>query len=502
MANLPKKGDKVKIVKGFNGHGYAEGTVVTLLEDAHPTRLFNVQDDTGHIQVVDLEDIDIQPINKEKGEGNMEIGEIVEFKGKKYEIVGGEISIGDKVIVVDNTNKKGDEHRAEIGDVGTVERISHGSLSNNPDRGRYAVRIGEGFFGIWHMEFEDVMKVKEIGATDGSAAETSNDRPFEIGEKVVLLSGGGWFPLFGFENGETYTVKAYPGDEDYRAKPGGVHYRDNLIMIVDEVDRPGYAPASALRKASEAESSESDDTLDYKPAEKEKVKAGDTLILRKDVDIPFITVGKEYEVVDIDFAGDPQIIDDDGEKLDTAGCLDAFEHVPTTEEAQPSHTFKVGDKVRVITDNPVYGWGAVSKADVGEIFRIDGDIIRVNFPSQSWWNGRADEFELVTEDTEAVKTETRFLVGDIVTGKPEASDEYCITTSEMTRGLVTEVYSNEMKVQVLEHTKYPHEVGSKYTVEMKYFKHVEGAENVKSLAERLVISLTDEQKEMLRELLA
>lgn len=157
--------------------------------------------------------------------------------------------------------------------------------------------------------------------------------------------------------------------------------------------------------------------------------------------------------------------------------------------------FKVGDKVRVITDNPYYGWGNVSKGDVGTIIAIDGDVIRVNFPGQSRWNGRADEFELVKEE------EVRFKVGDIVKGKSGVK-RYRITDESMTRAEVIDVFEDRMIIRVLEHETHPNFVGEEFSVEMEYFELVEEAKIDTELVVRLIKSLTEEQKTMLRELLS
>jgi hypothetical protein len=64
--------------------------------------------------------------------------------------------------------------------------------------------------------------------------------------------------------------------------------------------------------------------------------------------------------------------------------------------------FTVGQRVRVITDRPRFGWGEVSKGDIGVVRREpdgDGDL-KVDFPSQPNWTARVGELEPVEESLE------------------------------------------------------------------------------------------------------
>ena len=65
---------------------------------------------------------------------------------------------------------------------------------------------------------------------------------------------------------------------------------------------------------------------------------------------------------------------------------------------EPKRPFKVGDRVRIIADNPRHGWGGVSKGDIGVVRELgDEGFMSVDFPNQKRWNGYDDEFELVSE---------------------------------------------------------------------------------------------------------
>jgi hypothetical protein len=66
--------------------------------------------------------------------------------------------------------------------------------------------------------------------------------------------------------------------------------------------------------------------------------------------------------------------------------------------------FKVGDKVRVICDDPRYGWGKVRKGDVGVVAVVAPDVVAVvapdlavDFPAQALWSASQGELELVEE---------------------------------------------------------------------------------------------------------
>lgn len=62
--------------------------------------------------------------------------------------------------------------------------------------------------------------------------------------------------------------------------------------------------------------------------------------------------------------------------------------------------FKVGDKVTVKVDEPVFGWGSnVNPGDVGVVahvleFNTEVQLL-VDFPGHKGWEGLATEFRLV-----------------------------------------------------------------------------------------------------------
>lgn len=71
-----------------------------------------------------------------------------------------------------------------------------------------------------------------------------------------------------------------------------------------------------------------------------------------------------------------------------------------------------------------------------------------------------------------------FKVGDIIKGKSEADNEYAITDSKMTKGLVKEICDDEMMViEVLEHSELKSKVGEEFEVENtnKYFELIKSS---------------------------
>ena len=180
-------------------------------------------------------------------------------------------------------------------------------------------------------------------------------------------------------------------------------------------------------------------------------------------------------------------------ETDIKETLDDLKHAPT---------FKVGDKVRVITDNPIFGWGKIRKGDEGIVEGVNGEIIRIKFPAQSLWYGCEHELELVEDEEKGTsQLEARFKVGDIVKGKSGAKN-YRITNESMMRAEVIDVFEDRMIIRVLEHETHPNFVGEEFSVEMEYFELVEEAKIDVELVTRLIKSLTEEQKTMLRELLS
>jgi hypothetical protein len=83
-----------------------------------------------------------------------------------------------------------------------------------------------------------------------------------------------------------------------------------------------------------------------------------------------------------------------------------------------NYKFKIGDKVRVLSQS--HGWGAVKAGDIGVIEKIydDGDL-SVDFPTHYSWTGKPKCFELV-EEADVLSYNTAYL-----DDKFEYQIEYC-----------------------------------------------------------------------------
>ena len=91
-----------------------------------------------------------------------------------------------------------------------------------------------------------------------------------------------------------------------------------------------------------------------------------------------------------------------------SGDLSFYEHELVEEAKAPKvKKFKVGDKVRMVSDRPLFGKGVVNVGDVGIVQEVRDsypDYI-VHFPRQSSWSAEEKDLELVEEPE---KPETTF----------------------------------------------------------------------------------------------
>ena len=76
--------------------------------------------------------------------------------------------------------------------------------------------------------------------------------------------------------------------------------------------------------------------------------------------------------------------------------------------------------------------------------------------------------EVETEESESNEENTKFKVGDVITGKE--GNGYVYTTNESVL-LVTDIIDSErVEVKLLDHKVLPDKIGEEYEVESKYFK--------------------------------
>ncbi len=148
---------------------------------------------------------------------------------------------------------------------------------------------------------------------------------------------------------------------------------------------------------------------------------------------------------------------------------------------------KAGDKVRGIRTGSIYTLKErlpdFDTTDYGPAWRVEED----------GWIGE--------KQVELIEEEPKLQVGDIVTGTPESSRHYGITTADMTKGEVIEVNDGEIRVKVLEHRTMPGTVGETYYVDADYFVKVGEVEKVEeeSLEEALVKAMQEAVQSVLKE---
>src|SRR5690625_3725589 len=135
------------------------------------------------------------------------------------------------------------------------------------------------------------------------------------------------------------------------------------------------------------------------------------------------------EIIDVDDVGDPQVSPELG-SVWLSKYLTYFR-----KSSAPS--LKAGDKVRLISDNPKYGFGLARVGDVGEVRRINGDVIVVDFPNHTHWNGIISDIEPVgvEEVSEEQAESPKVKVGDIIrmvencpAGGYSAGDTFAVIT--------------------------------------------------------------------------
>jgi hypothetical protein len=159
--------------------------------------------------------------------------------------------------------------------------------------------------------------------------------------------------------------------------------------------------------------------------DRSKLQVGSVIKIREDLmeyksygDEDFVSSmnqfkGKTAKIVIINEEGNYKLDVDNGKWTWTSEMFESKE-VEEIQVAKPVIAFKVGDTVKLISNNPKYSFGCVNTGDIGKITEIDpSDDIYVDFPNQTNWTGIASEFELVEE---APKTE-EFQVGDCISFK-------------------------------------------------------------------------------------
>lgn len=101
----------------------------------------------------------------------------------------------------------------------------------------------------------------------------------------------------------------------------------------------------------------------------------------------YLTDGGYYEVVAVDWGGDAQIFDDDGDGFDTYDLDEGFtvfrkKEEPTSQYREVKRHAKVGERIRIINKPNVYKAGdlvrvtsvfaGIKAGDIAEVVRPDG----------------------------------------------------------------------------------------------------------------------------------
>jgi hypothetical protein len=201
--------------------------------------------------------------------------------------------------------------------------------------------------------------------------------------------------------------KGYSGDITTGAfyrylKPA---YIGDAIAFINDVGDEGRLPFGEY----ETFRKETTTSETYRLVTDRDPKVGDFVKFTDEDELPsYLTIGKYYEIEEIDFANDPQITDDDGDDFDAGGYeYDVYEKVSDKPllktEKRPA---KVGERIIIISAEPLkpkqsYETGSiftVSKVD----YPCDGDVQVVGQSSFIDYK----EYEVIVEHTETSQADT------------------------------------------------------------------------------------------------
>ncbi|WP_419884867.1 hypothetical protein [Paenibacillus sp. B-A-8] len=90
------------------------------------------------------------------------------------------------------------------------------------------------------------------------------------------------------------------------------------------------------------------DNAKYRKVDR-SAREGDVIVFTDEDEIErFLTLGKPYVVTEIDWAGDPQITDDDGDDFDACGCdFDVYEKI-SVEYREVKRKAAVGERIKIV----------------------------------------------------------------------------------------------------------------------------------------------------------
>jgi ribosomal protein L21E len=119
-------------------------------------------------------------------------------------------------------------------------------------------------------------------------------------------------------------------------------------------------------------------SLEYRKVEVRKPKVGDFVKFDDKFaeEKRYFTVGKYYEIIEIDEYGDPQIVDDDGDCYDTGGeDFEVYEKV--SKENPKVEPFKVGDCIIPLTESDDEYSVTNSSMKLGKISKLNDNRITI-----------------------------------------------------------------------------------------------------------------------------
>lgn len=249
-------------------------------------------------------------------------GEItkVEYNGEHYVKVDGQARVGDIVAI-----EKPWYDEIYRGDFFSVERVTVRNW------GKFVYVDGNA-----NGEQDDVIPFRKYGQ------KYSNERRPQVGDRVKVVKAYG--SQGKYQNGDILTIKWVDQDDDGRFK---VEENDRPIrdFEVELIGGKQSAPTSASDNLTDrvasleqrVDSLEGNAQETYRLVTDREPKAGD-FVKFDDPDNGDITIGKYYEIIEVDSAGDPQIVDDAGDKYDTYGEeFEVYEKVSTTQPETIRH---------------------------------------------------------------------------------------------------------------------------------------------------------------------
>lgn len=428
VAQAFKSGDKVKLISGGNRyplHGFTNGNEyeVTAAPDAHKhhsgKNLFQITGGTG--------------FGGERG-----FASAAQLLASPSPIA--KFKAGDKAVLtsVDTITLNG----FASGDVVTVEEVTH--------NGR---------------EFRNtVTKGPEVGYASESQLELKigeevTAKDLKVGDVIVLVDEDGVLPSW-WTAGKEYKIVNIDQYGDPRV----------IDDEGDEMDVPEHDDVQILRVIPAAA-----EPVEYS---KSIAKFGDIIQLTKRRSC--LTVGRNYTVIEIDYDGDAQILDDDGDELDLCAEHEMFVLVSRKKDAPAAISIAPTAPAKAeFTSRPTVGDKVkITAHDSGHDFEI-GDIVEIitdakddhPYQGKRVSDGYAPDANWLKKSEIELLDLPQFKVGDVIRGTDAASSRYGITTKDMTRAEVVAVSGTRMSIKVLDHSSRS-AIGDEYDVKMEYFELV------------------------------